>query len=57
MKVSLKYSLGYYVENIDLEDYGYEEDIKWENLFDEDQHEITDSLLDEIVINVTGETI
>lgn len=57
MKVNLKYSLGYYVQKVDLEAYGYDKNITWESLTEDQQHKITDRMLDEMVIYVDGETI
>ncbi len=57
MKVNIEYDIRYWIKQIDLVDYGYDNNITWESLTEDQQLEITNSLYDEIVINIEGKTI
>jgi len=45
------------VHEIDLEDYGHEPHVCFEDLTDDEQNEITDHLREDIIPNVIVETI
>lgn len=45
------------VSEIDLEDYGHDEETRFEDLTEDQQNEITDSLRDETIISCNIETI
>jgi len=53
-QVEIKYSS---TLTIDLTDYGYDENVKFEDLTENEQFEITDPLLDEVVANITVKTL
>jgi len=55
MKALVKYSLAEYRETIDLEDYGHEPDVKWEDLTQEDKNEIHDTLSEQQQVGVSIE--
>lgn len=45
------------VSEIDLEDYGHNEEIRFEDLTEDQQNEITDSLRNEAIVSCNIETI
>ena len=55
MKVKITYKIVSSHEEIDLEDYGHEEDVKWSDLSQEEKNEITDSLSEESHVIASGE--
>lgn len=57
MKALVKYSLGKLQQEIDLVDYGYDEDVKFEDLTEEEQNEILDPLREENIANASVQTI
>lgn len=57
MKCRIKYSLPVYIDIIDLTDYGHDENVKFEDLTEDEQNEITDNLRDEVIVNAIVETI
>jgi hypothetical protein len=57
MKIKVKYSLSTSEEIVDLEEYGYDSDVKWSDLTREEQYEITDALaMENFVIPSAEET-
>jgi len=54
MKANIKYSLFCYEEEIDLSDYGIEENRTWDDLTEEEKIEIKDSLIEQKYIQVSG---
>jgi hypothetical protein len=54
MKVKIRLTLNVN-QVLDLTDYGYDEDVKWSDLSEDDQNEITDALRDENVANLSVE--
>ena len=57
MKAKVEYSLNNNIETIDLTDYGYDDNVKFEDLTEEQQNEIVDNLRAEKIIHVFVETI
>jgi len=56
MKAKVK--IKHYSElTIDLEEYGHESNVRFEDLTENEQHEITDILLDEIVPEIIVKTL
>lgn len=55
MNADVKYSLDVYDEQIDLEYYGYDENISWSMLTMSQQNEIIDSLRSEKFIRISVE--
>lgn len=57
MKVRIKYKVSTQTEVISLMDYGYDEETKWSELTEDQQHEIEDSLREQNVILVEVEDV
>jgi hypothetical protein len=54
MKVRIRLTLNVN-QVIDLTDYGYDEDVKWSDLSEDDQNVITDALRDENIASLSVE--
>jgi len=50
MEIIVKYSLYSYEDEINLEDWGHEDHVKWEDLSEGEKNEITDHLREETTI-------
>lgn len=57
MKAIVKYKVNIITEEIDLEDYGHDEDVRFEDLTEDEQNHITDSLIIQNYIQAYVETI
>ena len=55
MKAEMKFSIDKEKEIIDLEDYGHEPDVTWEDLDEDDKNEIRDSLTEQMIIKCSGD--
>jgi hypothetical protein len=57
MKANVKFSLNVFDQEIDLEYYGHGSETTWDDLTEDQQHEIEDSLREENMIIVSIENI
>lgn len=57
MKVQVKFSVPVSIDVIDLADYGYDNETRFEDLSEDEQNEITDSLRDGMIVNASCKTI
>ena len=55
MKAELKFSIDTTKEIIDLEDYGYDEDVTWEDLSEDEKCEVKDSAIEQMHIQCDGD--
>ena len=55
MKVKITFSIDTTHEIIDLEDYGYEADTKWDDLTEEEKNEVRDNASEQIIVETFGE--
>lgn len=57
MKVIVKFTLSVYQKEIDLTEFGYEENQRWDDLTEDEQNEILDPMRMENIPNVSIEEI
>ena len=54
MKAEMIFSISTHRQVIDLEDYGHESDVSWNELNEEEKNEIRDSLTEQMIIECVG---